>query len=145
MLLLLLLRSWPLTCLVCHVQLRSAVLPGNSPSSWRTQVPQSVAAFKVQEFAEFARSKDQSKGLRTVFELPYAIDGDKVGNCTVKLLANKEDAWSKALKFMVTDLKFALKWVVRVHDQALAASLLPQLASSPGGSNVGSVAHRNTR
>lgn len=88
----------------------------------------------LQEFEEHACEKDRSKGLQTRFELPYKIDGDKVGNHTIKIFFNKEEAWTKALKFMATDLKFALKWVVVEHDKALAASLTPQLAASRAGS-----------
>ena len=36
------------------------------------------AAARSQEFADFARSRDIAEGKRQVFELPYAIDGDKV-------------------------------------------------------------------
>ncbi len=38
-------------------------------------------AIRLQEFADFARSRDIAEGKRQVFELPYAIDGDKVSLC----------------------------------------------------------------
>ena len=44
-----------------------------------------------QEFAEFAYARDVSEGVqgRTPLELPYAIDGDRVGSLTIKLMFNK--------------------------------------------------------
>ena len=45
---------------------------------------------------------------REVFELPYAIEGDKVGGLTIKLIFNKDSRWSKALKLMAADLKASL-------------------------------------
>lgn len=98
-----------------------------------------MAVPNLQEFEEYACEKDRSKGLQTRFELPYKIEGDKVGNHTIKIFFNKEEAWSKALKFMATDLKFALKWVVVEHDKALAASLSPHLAPCPAGSAAAAV------
>ena len=52
----------------------------------------SAACYAVaQEFAEFAYARDVSEGVqgRTPLELPYAIDGDRVGNLTIKLMFNK--------------------------------------------------------
>ncbi len=45
----------------------------------------------AQEFAEFAAARDVSEAVpgRTPLELPYAIDGDRVGNLTIKLMFNK--------------------------------------------------------
>lgn len=54
----------------------------------------------MQEFAEFARKKDLAEG-RTPFEMPHAIEGDKVGGLTIKLCHNKDAKWTKALKYMV--------------------------------------------
>jgi beclin len=62
-----------------------------------------------QDFAAFARARDIAEKRREAFELPYAIDGDRVGGLTIKLIFNKLDRWSKALKYMVADLKWALK------------------------------------
>ncbi len=63
----------------------------------------------MQEFAAFARARDVADRRKDPFELPYAIDGDRVGGLTIKLIFNKLDRWSKALKYMVADLKWALK------------------------------------
>jgi hypothetical protein len=52
----------------------------------------------VQEFAEFAHARDVSEGVpgRTPLELPYAIDGDRVGGLTVKLMFSKA-SWPQLL------------------------------------------------
>ncbi len=44
-----------------------------------------------QEFAEFAGARDAAEAVpgRTPLELPYAIDGDRIGGLTVKLTFNK--------------------------------------------------------
>lgn len=39
------------------------------------------------------------------FNFPFAIDGDKVNNATIKLTLNKDARWTKALKFMLANLK----------------------------------------
>lgn len=66
----------------------------------------------VQEFAEFAAQHDSMSGHRSIFELPYAIDGDKVGGRSIKLMFNKDERWTRALKYMLTDLKSCLEWMV---------------------------------
>jgi len=55
-------------------------------------------------------------------ELPYAIEGDRVGGLTVKLMFNKDARWSRALKYLLTDLKWCLSWVVARQDGRTAAS-----------------------
>ena len=45
----------------------------------------------AQEFAEFAHGRDVSEQApgRTPLELPYAIDGDKVGGQSIKFMFTK--------------------------------------------------------
>ena len=45
----------------------------------------------AQEFAEFAHGRDVSEQApgRTPLELPYAIDGDKVGGQSIKYMLTK--------------------------------------------------------
>lgn len=45
------------------------------------------------------------------FELPYAIEGDKVDGRKVAFTFNRDERWTAALKLMLTDLKFALAWL----------------------------------
>ncbi len=44
-------------------------------------------------------------GRPKAFQFPFPIDGDKVNNFTVKLTLNKDSRWTKALKFMLANLK----------------------------------------
>lgn len=70
-----------------------------------------------QEFSEFARRRDEERG-RTPFELPYAIEGDCVGNQSIKfsgLFSNPKN-WTMGLQRMLTDLKWALAWMVPVQN-----------------------------
>ncbi len=71
----------------------------------------------IQEFAEFAAQRDSVSGYRQMFELPYAIEGDKVGGRSIKLMFNKDERWTKALKYMLTDLKWCLEWMVLAQEQ----------------------------
>jgi len=49
----------------------------------------------------------------TRFFFPYEIDKDKIAGLNIKLQFNPEDKWTKALKFMITDLKFIVAWLAR--------------------------------
>jgi DNA-directed RNA polymerase subunit L len=60
----------------------------------------------VQEFADWIVSQDNS------FEMAYAIDQDKVANMTIRLQFNSDSKWTKALKYMLTNLKYCLKWAI---------------------------------
>ncbi|KAA6424421.1 MAG: beclin 1, partial [Trebouxia sp. A1-2] len=60
----------------------------------------------VKEFADWIVSQDNS------FEMAYAIDQDKVANMTVRLQFNSDSKWTKALKYMLTNLKYCLKWAI---------------------------------
>ncbi|GJN16890.1 hypothetical protein PR202_gb03916 [Eleusine coracana subsp. coracana] len=42
----------------------------------------------------------------------YRIDGDKVGSHTIVLSFNKNDNWTKALKYMLCNLKWVLYWFI---------------------------------
>jgi len=45
------------------------------------------------------------------FDLPFAIEGDKIDGKTIKLYMNKDVLWTKALKFMLADLLACMQWV----------------------------------
>ena len=59
------------------------------------------------------------------FALPYSIDKDKIGDVdkdfySVKTQFNTEERWTKALKFLLTNLRWALTWVAanRIHNSS---------------------------
>ena len=66
-----------------------------------------------------------------VFAFPFAIDGDRVHGLTVRLSMNRDSSWTKALKFMLADLKQALVWTNRCA--LLTAPPLAPLAPEAAG------------
>ncbi len=80
----------------------------------------------LQEFYDFTCATDAAVG-RVTSDLPYALDGDRVGQLPIKLMFSKDSTWTKALKYMLTDLKWCLSWVV---DQQGGPSL-PQVPADP--------------
>lgn len=66
----------------------------------------------LKEFTDFAHQKDLAEGRADPFVLPYAIVGDKVNGKTVKSAFNKDSSWTKALKYMLADLSYCMKWLV---------------------------------
>lgn len=65
----------------------------------------------VQEFAIYAQNYDIEKNTKPAFELPYKIEGDKICGHTVRLRFNGLDKWTKALKYMLANLKVTLVWL----------------------------------
>ena len=53
---------------------------------------------------ETARMSETGRGL----SLPYKIDGEKIGDVSIKLGIAQDDAWSRACKFTLTCCKFLL-------------------------------------
>jgi beclin 1 len=54
--------------------------------------------------AESAKTSESGRGLA----LPYKIDGEKIGDVSIKLGIAQDDAWSRACKFTLTCCKFLL-------------------------------------
>lgn len=57
-------------------------------------------------FVEAETAKDSNS--RAVLALPYKIEGDKIGDVSIKLGIAQDDAWSRACKFTLTCCKFLL-------------------------------------
>jgi hypothetical protein len=75
------------------------------------------------------------------FELPFAIEGDRVGSYTIKYsaLANKDAKWTKALKLMLADLKMLQQWSIK-REAAGGYRALPALGAEgplPPGQTAG--------
>ena len=77
----------------------------------------------VQRFAEAASARDAEAGCSTVFDLPFAVDGDKVGDLTVRLTLGRDSRWTKALKYLLVDLKWCLAWANEHATPSQAASV----------------------
>uniref|UniRef100_A0A0A9HXY9 Atg6 n=1 Tax=Arundo donax TaxID=35708 RepID=A0A0A9HXY9_ARUDO len=80
----------------------------------------------LQEFVEFAMSLDKKNNVppEKSLKLPYKIDGDKVESLTVTRDWNTEETWTKALKYMLCDLKCVLCWFVGNTSFALPLGTL---------------------
>lgn len=78
----------------------------------------------MQEFAETATARDRASGQSQPFELIYAIDGDKIGGMGIRLAWTSDAKWTKALKLMLVNLKYCLKWVI-AHEGSTPAALQP--------------------
>lgn len=59
----------------------------------------------VQEVVEAIRARDPRA------QLPFKLDGTCVCGFSVKLQFNQEERWTKALKFLLTDLKWLIAFV----------------------------------
>ncbi|PQE22081.1 autophagy apg6 protein [Rutstroemia sp. NJR-2017a BVV2] len=57
-------------------------------------------------------SSESGRGLK----LPYKIEGEKIGEVSIKLGIAQDDAWSKACKFTLTCCKFLLAHASNVHN-----------------------------
>ena len=84
----------------------------------------------LQEFADFATARDRTRGQAQPFELIYAIEGDKVGGMGIRLAWTSDAKWTKALKFMLVNLKYCLKWVV-AHEDSSSATFQSALYDGP--------------
>jgi beclin 1 len=58
----------------------------------------------IKELADFAQITDNK------FKLKYPIKNDMIGEVSIKLQFNNDAKWTKALKYMLTNLKFLLVW-----------------------------------
>lgn len=56
-----------------------------------------------------AQHTQQNREKTGGFSLPWAIEGDRVGSLSIRFMLSKDKNWTKALKYMLVDLKFCLK------------------------------------
>ncbi|KAL1536000.1 Vacuolar protein sorting-associated protein atg6 [Salvia divinorum] len=106
---------------------------------WSTRYDKAMTLFLtcLKEFAEFANSKDKENNipLEKCFKLPYKIENDKVENYSITQSFNKQEYWTKALKYTLCDLKWALYWFVgNTNFQPLTASVATHTDVSSAGS-----------
>lgn len=83
---------------------------------WSTRYDKAMTLFLtcLKDFAEFARIKDLENNIPPdkCFKLPYKIDNDKVETYSITQSFNKPENWTKALKYTLCNLKWALYWFV---------------------------------
>eukprot|EP00850_Spirogloea_muscicola_P002932 SM000011S19110 [mRNA] locus=s11:954007:957116:- [translate_table: standard] len=83
---------------------------------WSTRYDKAMVFYLacLKEFADFAHARDRAAELppgQSCFQLPYKIENDEVNGFTIKQSFNREERWTKALKFMLCDLKACLEWL----------------------------------
>lgn len=93
---------------------------------WSTRYDKAMTTFLtcLKEFAEFACLKDQENNIPTekCFRLPYKIELDKLESYSITQSFNKQENWTKALKYTLCNLKWALYWfVANTNFQPLSA------------------------
>ncbi|XVF33178.1 hypothetical protein REPUB_Repub17cG0146300 [Reevesia pubescens] len=93
---------------------------------WSTRYDKAMTLFLtcLKDFAEFANSKDQENNIppEKRFNLPYKIENDKVENYSITQSFNKQENWTKALKYTLCNLKWALYWFIgNTNFQPLSA------------------------
>jgi len=64
----------------------------------------------IKEFGEYANSVDNR------FVLKYPIRNEMIGDVSIKLQFNQDAKWTKALKYLLLNLKLLLGWVCRQND-----------------------------
>lgn len=83
---------------------------------WSTRYDKAMILFLtcLKEFAEFANLKDKENNIppEKCFKLPYKIEDFKVENYSITQSFNKPGDWTKALKYTLCNLKWALYWFV---------------------------------
>lgn len=70
------------------------------------------------------------------FEVPYNIENDRIGGQSIRYGLSRDRAWTKALKYMLVDLKFCLKGTLSWLDQQRMAGSTaggPIIALPPEG------------
>mmetsp|Transcript_3451 Transcript_3451/g.4345 ORF Transcript_3451/g.4345 Transcript_3451/m.4345 type:complete len:342 (+) Transcript_3451:111-1136(+) len=65
----------------------------------------------VQELGIFAESNDRT------MKLPYDIDGDRIGDLSIKITVSSLENWTRALKHMLMNLKWLLVWCAKQRNR----------------------------
>ncbi|KAK8482988.1 hypothetical protein V6N13_022014 [Hibiscus sabdariffa] len=95
---------------------------------WSTRYDKAMTLFLtcLKDFAEFANAKDLENNIppEKCFNLPYKIENDKVENYSITQSFNKQENWTKALKYTLCNLKWALYWFIgSTNFQPLSATV----------------------
>ncbi|KAJ1568095.1 autophagy protein 6, partial [Nowakowskiella sp. JEL0078] len=77
---------------------------------WKKGVDNALIAFLdcLQQMGDYAEQKDPK------FKLPYKIVKDKIGETSIKMAFSNDEAWTKALKYTLIDLKWILAFSCNV-------------------------------
>jgi len=80
---------------------------------WYRRFDNGMVAFLVclKEMGDYAEARDKQ------FKLPYKMEKDKIGDMSIKIQFNNEETWTKSLKYMLTNLKWLLAWIVKTDAE----------------------------
>ncbi|XVF80228.1 hypothetical protein PTKIN_Ptkin15bG0054200 [Pterospermum kingtungense] len=102
---------------------------------WSTRYDKAMTLFLtcLKDFAEFANSKDQENNIppEKRFNLPYKIENDKVENYSITQSFNKQENWTKALKYTLCNLKWALYWFIGNTNFQPLSAMVPSTTEVP--------------
>nr|XP_023922773.1 beclin-1-like protein isoform X1 [Quercus suber]POE97601.1 beclin-1-like protein [Quercus suber] len=112
---------------------------------WSTRYDKAMTLFVtcLKDFAEFARLRDMENNIPPdkQFKLPYKIENDKVGTYSITQSFNKQENWTKALKYTLCNLKWALFWFIGNTNFQPLTSVASSHAEVP---DIGSLYRRGT-
>jgi beclin 1 len=74
---------------------------------WNRRFDSGLAAFLncIQQLGDYAERSDPK------FRLPYRINKDKIGDVSIKMQFNQDELWTKAMKYLLINLKWLAGFV----------------------------------
>jgi beclin 1 len=63
----------------------------------------------LKQLTDYAEERDKS------LRLPYRINKDKIGELSIRVQFNTDEQWTKALKYMLTNMKWILVFASRAN------------------------------
>ncbi|XP_078431622.1 AUTOPHAGY 6 isoform X2 [Wolffia australiana] len=102
---------------------------------WSTRYDKAMTLYltSLKDFADFAHSRDKENNIppEKCFKLPYKIENDRVENYTITQSFNKQENWTKALKYTLCNLKWAQYWFVGNTNFQPISAMVPSHAQVP--------------
>ncbi|OAY69149.1 Beclin-1-like protein [Ananas comosus] len=102
---------------------------------WSTRYDKAMTLYLtcLKDFAEFAHIRDLENNIPPdkCFKLPYRIENDKVENHTITQSFNKQENWTKALKYTLCNLKWVMYWFIGNTNFRPLCPLAPSQADGP--------------
>eukprot|EP01018_Ginkgo_biloba_P000510 Gb_14517 [translate_table: standard] len=103
---------------------------------WSSRYDKAMTLFLacLKEFADHVNAKQRAANIppEKCLKLPFKIEKDKVENFTITQSFNKHENWTKALKFTLCNLKWALYWFVSNSSFQPIGNVLTPSSSAPG-------------
>ncbi|CAI0410078.1 unnamed protein product [Linum tenue] len=108
---------------------------------WSTRYDKAMILYLtcLKDFADFAYLKDQENNIppESRFKLPYKIENDKVEGHSIAQSFNKPENWTKACKYTVCNLKWALYWFIgNTNFQPMTTLMASPRVNVPGAGSL---------